>query len=283
MPTFTQVITSGTTWTVPAGVTSATVECIGSGSIGGGAYARTNSVSLTPGATVFIRIDAGAGSLSGPTWFNKTANTAPTSGQTDRGALAASGSGIFTSGLNTAPGGAASNSVGNVRYSGGSGRYYYFECEVTIREIYSRGGAAGPNGNGADGFLSPATYGGGGGANGGSAGTSTSGGDNRLGTGGGSNSGGSGSNGGGGGPNGAGTTGAASYDPIYTDTYSGLTYGPSSGVGSSSTGGNAPAVTRGAGGGRGDGEPGNGTPGMIVVTYESSGPSSTGNMLMLFR
>jgi hypothetical protein len=287
MPTITQVITSGTTWTVPAGVTSATVECIGSGSAGGGAYSRTNSVSLTPGATVFIRIDAGAGSQLGPTWFNKTANTAPTTGQTDRGASAAGGSGAWqTQNVITALGGAASNSVGDVRYSGGRGRYLiveYCDCRPTLKEIYSRGGAAGPNGNGADGLISGQTYGGGGGANGGSAGTSTSGGNNRLGTGGGSNSGGSGSNGGGGGPNGAGTTGAASYDPIYTDTYSGLTYGPSGGVGSSSNGGNAPAVTRGAGGGSGNGGIGTGTPGMIILTYDAPATGSTSNMLMFFQ
>jgi len=270
MPTFTQVITSGTTWTVPAGVTSATVECIGSGNIGGGAYAKTNSVSLTPSATVYIRIDAGGG--GGATWFNKTANTAPTSGQTDRGALAAGGGGVSCQGTLNASGGLASNSVGNVRYTGGAGRYFYTcngECG-SLTEIYSRGGAAGPNGNGADGRTAGNVIGGGGGANGGFESTGLNGGNNRLGVGGGVVAGTAASNGGGGD-----VSRTGSYEAIYTDSTSGLTYGPAGGSGYNS---NAPV--RGAGGGAAGGS---GRNGLIVVTYEVSGPASTGNMLMLFR
>lgn len=261
MPTVTIVLTSGTRWRVPADCTSATIECIGGGAFSGGAYARTNNVTLTPTSSVFISI-ASYGPYS--TWFNKTANVAPTAGQTDRGALAAGGSFGLGNGTYNIGGGAAINSVGDVRYDGGGARIFYDcgGCGCSTLRIYSFGGAAGPNGVGGNGLLSGTTYGGGGGANGGGGGTSTLGGNNRLGTGGGANNGGTGSNGGGGGPNGAGTTGQGSYDPIYTDTYSGLTYGPSGGAGASSTGGNAPKVTRGAGGGAVGG-----TPGMIVITY----------------
>jgi len=275
VPTLTQVITSGTTWTVPAGVTSATVECIGSGDLGGGAYAKTNSVSLTPGATVYIRINAGGS--SGPTWFNKTANTAPTSGQTDRGALAASGDGTSQiGGFFQAPGGQASNSVGDVRYSGGAGRYYQdlqycsgLEEFILVTNRYCCGGAAGPNGNGGSGLLS-STGSGGGGANGGSSATNNNGGNNRFGVGGGVDGGAAAFDGGGGD-----VSRTGSYEAIYTDSTSGLTYGPAGGSGPGSV-----APVRGAGGGANSGS---GRNGLIVVTYESSGPASTGNMLMLFQ
>jgi len=274
MPTI--VLRTGTTFTVPTGCTSATVECIGSGGFSGGAYAKTNSVSLTPGNTVFIRISS---SGQDPTWFNKTANTAPTAGQTDRGAKASGGAFSQGEGIYNIGGGAAVDSVGDVRYDGGGARIQFFYGCPDIVVNYGYGGAAGPNGVGGNGLLSGTTYGGGGGANGGGGGTSTQGGNNRLGAGGGANFGGNGSNGGGGGPNGAIGAGVGSYDPVYTNTSDGLTYGPSSGAGASASynfNGGAASVIRGAGGGAYGG-----TQGMIVVTYTIAS-ASTGNMFLMF-
>lgn len=263
------VITSGTLWTVPADCTSATVECIGPGGRGGGSYARTNNVTLTPRSNVYINV--GGPSYGSSTWFNKTANTAPTAGQTDRGALAVGSGGSSGCGTFNIVGGLAANSVGDVKYDGGGARFGYSYCafsESSTSIFYSYGGAAGPQGPGGSGLQSGTTFGGGGGANGGGAGTSTSGGNNSFGTGGGANNGGTGSNGGGGGPNGAIGTGLGSYDPVWIDSYSLLSYGPSSGSGGSASystacsGAGVGSVTRGAGGGAFGG-----SLGIIVVTY----------------
>lgn len=127
-----EVKTSGTTWTVPTGVTSADFECYAGGEGGysgsnvdgggapggmGGGYAKV-TLSLTPGQTVYMNIGAGsAGSTAftsppvagGATWVNKTTNAAPSS--TADGAKA--NGGYYTETFAT--------QVGTVKRSGGAG------------------------------------------------------------------------------------------------------------------------------------------------------------------
>jgi hypothetical protein len=130
MPQVVIAITSGTRWRVPVDCTSATIEVIGGGGVGGGAYSKTTSVSLTPLSLVYVNIGSG-GSVSnggggantggGDTWFNKTTNAAPSS--TTNGALAKGGGVIPSCGGGSAPGGLSSGGVGDVgaKFSGGDG------------------------------------------------------------------------------------------------------------------------------------------------------------------
>jgi len=283
-------ITSGTTWTVPAGVTSATIECIGGGSLGGGGYSKTSSVTLTPLSTVYINIGAGislnsSGYNAGDTWFNKSAPSPPTS--TTNGALAKGGSGFFSIGIQSLPGGLASGGVGDsgAKFSGGSGYGRTETCCGGYYLFYSAGGAAGPNGDGKNGYQSDNLNGaGGGGANGGSAATNRNGGNNRLGTGGGT--GGSpptaGTNGGGGGGSTTDNTGGAgSADLIWTATAGG-SYGPAGGGGGygSFNVGCDPTPVAGVNYG-GGGSPGG--QGLIIITYTAGGVTSTGNMFLMFN
>jgi hypothetical protein len=165
------LFTSGTSWTVPAGVTSVQVECYGPGAsiIGtttkitslnsGGSYSKSNTISVTPGSTVYLNI----GSSGGNTWFN-TSNVAPTSSSSTSSACLAVGS-------STASGSQIAANCGDVKYKGGNG--YNSPAPSGGWSATGQGGQAGPNGNGAD--AGPAYYvasngklGSGGGANGGS-------------------------------------------------------------------------------------------------------------------
>lgn len=288
MPIITRVITSGTRWRVPSDCTSAQIEVIGGALGSGGAYSKTNSVSLTPGSFAYVNV----GSSGGDTWFNKNSGVAPTS--TANGALAKGGGGnLLDSNLN-AVGGLAANGIGDLKYSGGghgsgSGSDYI--------SFGGGGGAAGPNGNGAKGGNSynGGNYlggGGGGAANGGGAGASGStlgaggaGGTSQLGGGsgaGGLSSGGdgtSGANGGGGGGIGgftAGpyTSGGASMQAIWTDSVTGISYGPGSGVGGYTDITASLTNVFGSNAGYGGGNP-SGRPGLIVVTYTPTAASGT--------
>jgi hypothetical protein len=110
-----------TTWEVPAGVTSLTIETWGGGGCGGlrtstgrtgggggGAYSRTTSLAVTAGQTIFINVGAGGdGSLASPSaggdsWARVLVNAAPTA--TTEGALAKGGQSVSS---NNATGGAA--------------------------------------------------------------------------------------------------------------------------------------------------------------------------------
>ena len=270
MPQVVIAITSGTRWRVPVDCTSATIEVIGGGSAGGGAYSKTTGVALTPLSFAYISVGAGAanpGNSAGDTWFNKTANTPPTAGQTDRGALAKGGGQLPGCVDGAVLGGSSLSGVGDAsaKFSGGNGYGIYVICFESgdYYNVYSYGGAAGPNGNGGNGYQSSAR-GGGGGANGGASSTSSTGGNNRLGSGGGAggNPPTAGTNGGGGGANtvsGAGAQGGA--DLIWTD-YLGNTYGPAGGgggIGTSSN--NLPAGVNYGGGGIPGGQ------GLIIITY----------------
>jgi len=165
------LFTSGTSWIVPAGVTGIQVECYGPGANisgsgaeitslnSGGSYSKSNTISVTPGSTVYFNI----GSSGGNTWFN-TSNVAPTSSSSTSSACLAVGS-------STASGSQIAANCGDVKYKGGNG--YNSPTPSGGWGATGQGGQAGPNGNGAD--AGPAYYvasngklGSGGGANSGS-------------------------------------------------------------------------------------------------------------------
>jgi len=135
---------SGTTFKIPVDCNRITIECVGAGSTNGngGAYSKTNSISVTPGSTIYFQI----GSFGGDTWVNVTGNSVPAN--TSTGCLAIGGS--------ISPSSQIASGVGNLKFRGGN------------PGGFAGGGAAGPGGNGGDGsFVSP-NYIGGGANNGGS-------------------------------------------------------------------------------------------------------------------
>lgn len=147
--------TSGTgTFTVPAGVTSITVETWGGGGRGasissngdnegggggGGAYA-SSTITVTPGATYNYFVGAGSTGTGagGDTWFVNTSTV-----------MAKGGSSSNTNSNTGANGGSAPASVGTTKFSGGNGAdgsWYY---------SYGGGGgsSAAPGNIGSDGFY----------------------------------------------------------------------------------------------------------------------------------
>ncbi|HEX2859644.1 MAG TPA: SPRY domain-containing protein [Alphaproteobacteria bacterium] len=271
------------------------------GSGGGGGYAKATSVTLTIGASISYNVGmggvaatpatSGAGSAGGDTWFNGASlavasvgakgGTGGTSGSGGTGGAASSARGGAGGGT-TNPGAPYAYSGGN---SGGGSGYVSGP---------GGGGAAGPNGNGANGgdmsSAGSAGSGGGGGANGGSVGgngTSTTGGAggaNRFGGGGGgaatasvdSTAGAFGA-GGGGGVSSAHGLGSKGGDGI---EWGGAGAGGGGGGGESSIyrGGDG-GLYGGGGGGAGytstnQGNPGNGAPGIVVITYVPTVPTT---------
>ena len=133
----TTTFTSSGNWTVPAGVTSVTVEAWGGGGAGGGqnqnsdggggggggAYVRSTSIAVTPGDTIAVSVGAGGvgvaggtGGTGGDSFFNNSTTVmakgglggAPSTGTPPAGGL----------------GGLAADSVGpvgSVKFSGGNG------------------------------------------------------------------------------------------------------------------------------------------------------------------
>lgn len=97
----TDVLTSGTTWTVPANVYSLTsVECWGGGAAtgsrpgGGGGYGKIENYSVTPGQIINIQIAAQTSSTTGgDTWF-ATSGTVKGGGASGR--LGGTGTGTTT-------------------------------------------------------------------------------------------------------------------------------------------------------------------------------------------
>jgi hypothetical protein len=120
-------LTSGTLWTAPANWSSINnfIACIGTGSIGGGAYAQSNNVSLIPYHSYQIN-------FSGSTWF---------------GGSSLGGSIVGAQGASAQTPGQASASVGQVVFSGGNGSV------GNNGTMYCGGGAAGPNGAGGPGTF----------------------------------------------------------------------------------------------------------------------------------
>jgi hypothetical protein len=133
----TQVFFATEPWTVPPGVQVIEIECHAAGGPGGnavvnaggggggGAYARKDAHPVTPGQSVFMNVPAG-GTLSGANanaWVNTVSNAPPAS--LAQGCLAAGGQ-AGANGSAGGPGaggagGVVANSIGDTRFSGGSG------------------------------------------------------------------------------------------------------------------------------------------------------------------
>ena len=328
--TYKQVFTSSQEVYICPGITTFTAEAIGPGSStllpssavssggGGGAYANSTTSSISSGPA-YVNVptipNPWISTVPANTWFNFSANTAPTS----------STQGVLAAGALKGTGGTVAASIGlsGLIFSGGNGGTSVTTSSGSRTKGGGGGGAAGPNGSGKSGGSGYATSslsgggGGGGGSNGGSSssglpGASTNGGN------GGSSSGGTaggtgatttaiagvGSNGSGGGGGSASTSTSTillfrdgakgSQQNVYT--INGVNYGPGSGGGGagttssttlSNTGGAAGGYGGGAGSGGGitAGNTGNvGTAGLVVITYTVGAVafSSAGNFFMMF-
>lgn len=159
------------TWTVPADCTSATIECIGGGAAGyyiaaqggyyphgaggGGAYAKKNSLTLSPGSSVSYSVGIGGAAVystlspGGDTWFKSTSDVLAKGGSAPSGQAGR----YFTGGA----GGQAAACVGDVVYSGGNGN----STSGSTSYAPGGGGAAGLNGVGLSGITTTfATMGG---------------------------------------------------------------------------------------------------------------------------
>jgi hypothetical protein len=283
------LLTSGTTWTVPAdwNDVGSTIICIGgggggnrdathnasganyraAGGGGGGAWASSSSLGLTANQTVYINIGAGGagassglteiGDAGGDTWLNKITNAAP--GSSSNGLLAKGAAQAATYNVGGV-GGSAASSIGNTIYAGGNGG---------IGEVgstrYSAGGggsagsARGTGGNGGAGDnVTLAGGGGGGGAGGaGAVGSQSGGGDGGLnyygftgGSGGvGATAPTSGNNGGGGGGGDSGVSPNGATG-AYGEEYA-ITAGGSAGSGGGAGGGAGSSTVLGGNGGSG--------------------------------
>lgn len=149
------ILTSGTTWTVPADfATLVSVECLagagggdpGTGTFagrggGGSPYAKITSTStpLTPGVTV-INIGIGAGGASGAdgtdTWWNASSLANAVTLGSAVACAAQHGGHVGVAGL-------AANSVGTTKFDGGTGA-----AGGASANGGGSGGSAGPNGAG---------------------------------------------------------------------------------------------------------------------------------------
>lgn len=150
----TQTFTTSGVFTVPAGVTSITVECWGAGGGGstitasgargggggGGAYA-SSILTVTPGNSYNIVIGSGgaANTNGGNTTFNSTS------------VIAAGGRGGTNNSATAGAGGTVANSTGSIKYAGGNG--------ANGGSTYSGGGGGGAGSNGAGGNVSGSTAG----------------------------------------------------------------------------------------------------------------------------
>ena len=171
LPATAVVFNSSGSWTVPAGVTSITVEVWGGGGRGGsisgtsfettrgggggGAYSLKSNIAVTPGTSYSYTVGAGATGTGagGDSYFINTSTV-----------LAKGGNSVGTSSTGVS-GGSAASGVGDVKYSGGTG------ANGNSTNNYSGGGGSsagtavnGTNATNATGATAPA--GGGNGGNG---------------------------------------------------------------------------------------------------------------------
>ncbi len=117
---------ASTTFTVPAGITSATVQAWGGGGGGatrtsngggggggGGAYSRA-AVAVLPGSNYVVNVGASgaANTAGGDSWFSLGSTT---------GVLARGGSGGVNNSATGAAGGSAATGIGDTLYAGGNG------------------------------------------------------------------------------------------------------------------------------------------------------------------
>lgn len=158
--------TGHTTWTVPAGVTSITIEAWGAGGAGGatampwggiqspsaggggGAYA-SSTINVTAGTTYNVTVGAGGTNATGTALHG--GNSSVKNGSIT---IVEAEGGRSVGGTNTltgAQGGKAANSIGTTKYSGGNGG----DGDQTNTGAYSAsgggGGAAGTTANGGNG------------------------------------------------------------------------------------------------------------------------------------
>ena len=157
--TYINVLTSGSSWTVPPNWNSSNNNIVtigaggggaaglGGGGGGGGAYAKITNLTLSIGALIPSVIGSGGaggngginpGKPGGDTYFGGASLPAAFVGA--QGGL---GGGLTDDGASGGAGGAASGSVGTTRYSGGSGG-------SADQGSSGGGGAGGPFGPGAD-------------------------------------------------------------------------------------------------------------------------------------
>ena len=127
-----------TSWTVPAGVTSVSVVCIGRGGIyqsghggGGGGLAYGNNIAVTPGAVISVSVPDEIKPSNRPTsssnnvhaYFNSTSVLVAYSGYNESGGGTAGSA--KTAGYNGGDGGAAYSSWGTYMPAGGGGAAGY--------------------------------------------------------------------------------------------------------------------------------------------------------------
>ncbi len=262
MTTVVEFLKAGTTaWTVPEGVSSVQVECLGAGGRG-----RTVNGSTSSGNR---RSSGGGGGYSASTLAVVPGTVIPVQVGTNTAAWFSSNSTVLANrggdGQTGTSGTASPRGIGDITFIGGAGA-----STTQMHPGGGGGGAAGPSGNGWPGT----TGGGGGGSNGG------------LGSGGSGASGGSGSlgggvaagNGAGGSRGGTGVNGSpGTMQSLWLST-AGESAGPGGGGGSGNyTSGGVGGDYGGGGGGGGGagGEPytaGLGGEGLIVLTYTIAQP-----------
>lgn len=144
-------ITSGTSWTVPAGVTFVNVTTYGAGGGGGGVdftigtsgpgmpgEKRTSIVNTTPAASIAISIGAGGsggpqygGSAGGSTWFTGATTAAGGAG----GRSSAGGGPVGTGGTDANNGGSSAARTSQGTAQGGDGGSGMIEIEYWVQEI----------------------------------------------------------------------------------------------------------------------------------------------------
>ena len=140
-----------TTWTVPNGVTSVSVVCIGAGNGGGasgglhpgggGALAYGNNIATTPGATINLQVGEMA-HMYEDTWFSASNILKAEGGGSGTGNAAASGS-YLTGGNSGGTRGSGYSSWGNKYGGGGGGAGGYTGAGGTGGAAYSGSGNAG--------------------------------------------------------------------------------------------------------------------------------------------
>lgn len=288
--------TGNQTWNVPADWNNSVnqVACIGSGggggkningpgSGGGGAYASTTNITLTPGGTATYAIGASATTseasstpgMSRETYFNGSASsTASLSCAWGKRA----GNPATGSDLIGGVGGAAAQSIGTTKFSGGNSGGTFNTNGISST---GGGGSAGWSGNGKVGGNNSGTVGNGGGGGGGGNGGSSSagvapttvnggnGGQGILNSGSGIAPGGNATvntGGGGAGATNAGNGGNGACDQTFDSTH-GACGGGGGGGGSGARNGGNGGTYGGGGGGSPSGTPGTGGQGLLVIIY----------------
>ncbi|UOE38886.1 chitobiase/beta-hexosaminidase C-terminal domain-containing protein [Chryseobacterium oryzae] len=174
----TVTLTNGNSWVVPQNVYSLQVECLGGGGSGGsaissssgsragagggagGAYAKINTIAVTPGTTINYSIGSGGIASStvgavgngGDTWFLSSSTVLAKGGA---GAESITGANGLTNGLGAT--GTIVGSIGNVVYKGGDGAD---GSAVTSGNIGFSGGGGSSAGRGFNGNNASSNIGG---------------------------------------------------------------------------------------------------------------------------